>query len=75
MAVFNYIFENKEDREMAFLNIVKWYGTAVVEKVESLGLSIRGTHEVLEETRMIIEKHAGQIQSLKQTLGNLVGPQ
>lgn len=34
MEVFNYEFETREDREMAFHNIVKWYGDSVVAKVE-----------------------------------------
>jgi hypothetical protein len=61
MKFFSYEFENLEDRETAFLNIVKWYGTTVVEKIERLGLNIKATKEVLSETRQIVEKHSGRL--------------
>lgn len=63
MKLFSYVFEDREDREMAFLNIVKWYGSSGVEKIENLGLSVRGTKEVLVEVCRIIEKHSGRLKS------------
>ncbi len=61
MKLFNYEFENLEDREMAFHNIVKWYGAGVVEKINSLGLNVQATSENARETTQIIEKHSGRL--------------
>jgi hypothetical protein len=63
MKFFSYVFENLEDREMAFNNIVKWYGATIVEKIESLELNIRATKDVQSETKQIIEKHMGRVKA------------
>lgn len=60
MQFFSYQFENKEDREMAFHNIVKWYGTAIVEKIDKLELNIRAPKDIFAEAQKIIEKHFGR---------------
>ncbi|RYG55685.1 hypothetical protein EON80_30320 [bacterium] len=60
MKFFKYEFETLEDREMAFNNIVKWYGNTIVEKIEKFGLNIRATKDVICETGKIAEKHFGR---------------
>lgn len=61
MKFFSYEFENLEDRESAFHNIVKWYGITIVQKIERLGLNISATKEVILETAKIVEKHSGRV--------------
>lgn len=61
MKFFNYEFENLEDREVAFLNIVKWFGKGFVEKIDSLGLNVQVGSENFPETIQIIEKHSGRL--------------
>lgn len=61
MEVWSYQFETKEDREMAFHNIVKWYGDSVVKRVETLGLTVQAPRDVQPATRQIIEKHLGKL--------------
>jgi SepF-like predicted cell division protein (DUF552 family) len=63
MKVLNYEFGNKEDRETAFNNIVKWYGEKVVTKVDFLELNIEATQEVLKNLKQIAEKHFGRIKA------------
>jgi SepF-like predicted cell division protein (DUF552 family) len=63
MKVLNYEFTNKEDRETAFNNIVKWYGEKVVTKVDFLELNIEATQEVLKNLKQIAEKHFGKIKA------------
>ncbi len=60
MQVSTYLFDSKEDREMAFHNIVKWYGTKIVKRVEILELNIEATKEVSVETLEIALKHRGR---------------
>jgi len=61
MEVWSYQFETKEDREMAFHNIVKWYGDSVVKRVEILGLTVQAPRDVHPAARQIIEKHLGKL--------------
>jgi hypothetical protein len=63
MKLFDYQFENKEDREMAFLNIVKWYGASVVDKIDKLDMKLHGPKDILIEAHKIIEKHFGKLKS------------
>lgn len=63
MKVLNYEFTNREDRETAFNNIVKWYGTKNVTKVDFLELSIEATQDVLKDIKQIAEKHFGRIKA------------
>lgn len=53
-------FGCKDDREEAFLNIVKWFGSNLVEKVERVGLVVKGSEEILRSITQIVEKHAGR---------------
>lgn len=64
MNVSTYEFENKEDREEAFHNIVKWFGSHIVEKIDQLFLSVRGNEDVIEATGQIVEKHEGRRQMI-----------
>lgn len=59
MDLVNYQFENQEDREMAFLNIAKWYGESFIERIETLELSVRAPAGLKDVTQQIIEKHLG----------------
>ncbi|MNL87126.1 hypothetical protein D3C87_2161290 [compost metagenome] len=61
MTVSTYEFSNKEDRETAFNNIVKWYGPTVVKKVEILDLNVKASAEISSEAHKIIEKHCGRL--------------
>ncbi|MBS1970533.1 MAG: hypothetical protein JSU04_09500 [Bdellovibrionales bacterium] len=61
MEVCNYEFETREDREMAFHNIVKWYGDSVVTKVEFLELTVTAPKDVAFETEQIVTKHLGRL--------------
>ncbi|RYZ78795.1 MAG: hypothetical protein EOP04_29010 [Proteobacteria bacterium] len=63
MKLSSYHFENKEDREMAFHNIVKWYGATIVQKIDKLDLNISGPKDIIIETHKIIEKHFGKLKS------------
>jgi hypothetical protein len=63
MKILNYEFTNKEDRETAFNNIVKWYGTKIVTKVEFLEISVEATTDILKEIKQIAEKHFGRIKA------------
>jgi hypothetical protein len=60
MEVFNYEFETREDREMAFHNIVKWHGSSVVEKVDFLELIVTAPHDVASQADEIVTKHLGK---------------
>jgi hypothetical protein len=57
-----YEFENKEDREEAFHNIVKWFGANIVEKIDTLRLAVKGPEDVRTATSQIVEKHEGRCQ-------------
>ena len=61
METFSYQFENKEDREMAFHNIVKWYGDTIVKKVKFLELNVHAPHDIHAPTQQIVEKHLGKL--------------
>ncbi|MNL25438.1 hypothetical protein D3C87_1469200 [compost metagenome] len=61
MTVSTYEFSNKEDRETAFNNIVKWYGPTVVKKIEILDLNVEASAEISTEAHKIIEKHCGSL--------------
>lgn len=61
MDLVNYQFENQEDREMAFLNIAKWYGESFIERVETLELTVRAPAGLESATQEIIEKHLGRL--------------
>lgn len=61
MDLLNYQFENQEDRETAFLNIVKWYGDSFIERVETLGLDVRAPSALKAATQEIIAKHLGKL--------------
>lgn len=63
MTVLNYKFTNKEDRETAFNNIVKWYGAKIVTKVDFLELTVEATQDVLKDVKQIAEKHFGRIKA------------
>lgn len=63
MKILNYEFTNKEDRATAYNNIVKWYGSTIVTKVEFLELSVEATSDVLKEIKQIAEKHFGSIKA------------
>lgn len=63
MKVLNYEFTNKEDRETAFNNIAKWYGSKIVTKVDFLELSVEATQDVLKDIKQIAEKHFGRIKA------------
>ncbi|MGZ3742767.1 MAG: hypothetical protein ACXWRE_04275 [Pseudobdellovibrionaceae bacterium] len=60
MDILNYEFENVEDREMAYHNIEKWYGSNVAERVECLKISVQASKEVMAATGKIMEKHFGR---------------
>jgi hypothetical protein len=60
MRIATYQFENKEDREEAFHNIVKWFGTSIVEKIDHLLLKVCSTEELRSAIHQIVEKHEGQ---------------
>jgi hypothetical protein len=60
MNVSTYEFENKEDREEAFHNIVKWFGNTIVEKIDQLFLSVQASEDVITATGQIVEKHEGR---------------
>jgi hypothetical protein len=62
--ILNYEFENIEDREMAYHNIEKWYGSTVAERVESLKISVHASKEVAAATSKIMEKHFGTKKSV-----------
>jgi hypothetical protein len=61
METFSYQFENKEDREMAFHNIVKWYGDSIVKKIEFLELNVKAPSEVHPAAHQIVVKHLGRL--------------
>lgn len=61
METFSYQFETKEDREMAFHNIVKWYGDSIVKRVKVLELNVQAPRDVQPATRQIVEKHLGKL--------------
>ena len=61
METFSYQFENREDREMAFHNIVKWYGYSIVERIEFLELNVQAPRDVQPAARQIVEKHSGKL--------------
>ncbi|WP_413287452.1 hypothetical protein [Bdellovibrio sp. HCB337] len=61
MDLFSYQFENQEDRELAFLNIAKWYGDSFIERVETLELTIRPPADLQVATQEIAEKHLGRL--------------
>lgn len=61
METFSYQFETKEDREMAFHNIVKWYGDSIVKRVDILELNVQAPRDVQPAARQIIEKHLGKL--------------
>jgi hypothetical protein len=63
MNVSTYEFENKEDREEAFHNIVKWFGSNIVEKLDNLVLKVRGEEDIRTATGEIVEKHLGRLQA------------
>jgi len=60
MEILNYEFEAREDREMAFHNIVKWYGSQIVTRVEFLELKVHASREITAEAGKIMEKHQGR---------------
>ncbi|HEY8272742.1 MAG TPA: hypothetical protein VIG33_17745 [Pseudobdellovibrionaceae bacterium] len=60
MDTLNYEFENIEDREMAYHNIEKWYGSKVVERVDALKISVHASKEIVVATGKIMEKHFGK---------------
>ena len=59
MDILNYEFETIEDREMAYHNIEKWYGSSVAERVDSLKISVHAPKDVAAATGKIMEKHFG----------------
>lgn len=61
MELLNYKFENQEDREMAFLNIAKWYGESFIERVEALELTVRPPESLRAATQEIVKKHLGKL--------------
>lgn len=61
MTVSTYEFSNKEDRETAFNNIVKWYGPTIVKKVEILDLNVEASDEISNAAQKICEKHCGRL--------------
>jgi len=65
METLNFEFETREDREMAFHNIVKWYGNDVAAKVEFLEIAVHASDEIMSETSKIIEKHQGRLKRTK----------
>jgi hypothetical protein len=60
MNTSTYEFENKEDREEAFHNIVKWFGANIVEKLDHLLLKVRGSEALTIATNQIVAKHEGR---------------
>jgi hypothetical protein len=61
METFSYQFENQEDREMAFHNIVKWYGDSIVQRVEFFELNVQAPLDVQPEAHQIVVKHLGKL--------------